>query len=126
MTDFEALVLVPSGNIHQIAVVYTPTASHPGALPFKTFGVFSSAPVDVIMQDETIFSDQHTTLGIRLRDFAFYPAEGDHVTINEPSHWSHGKQYWIGNCDEDGQGGGLLLLRLKNPPNLVNPFRGPR
>ena len=125
MTDFEALVLVPSGNIHQIAVVYTPTVSQPGVLPFKTFGVFSSAPISVVMQDDAIFADQQTSLGVRLRSFAVEPMEGDHVTINEPTHWAYGKQFWIGNCDEDGQGGGMLLLRAKNPPDEINPYRPP-
>jgi hypothetical protein len=126
MIDFDALVLKPAGDIFQIAVVYTPTVSQPGVLPFATFGVYSSAPVDVILQDETIYSDQQTKLDIRLRDFAAYPEEGDHVTITDRRHPAYGKQFWIGDLDEDGQGGGTLLLRLKNPNDVVTPFPSER
>lgn len=126
MIDFDALVLKPAGDIFQIAVVYTPTVSQPGALPFATFGVYSSAPVDVILQDEAIYSDQQTKLDIRLKDFAAYPEEGDHVIITDARHPAYGKQFWIGDLDEDGQGGGTLLLRLKNPPDEINPFPGRR
>jgi hypothetical protein len=122
--DFDALVLKPAGDIFQIEVVYTPSVSQPGVLPFATHGVYSSTPLDVVMQDDTIYSDQQTKLDIRLRDFAAQPAEGDFVTITDVRHPAYGKQFWIGDLDEDGQGGGTLLLRLKEPPDVVNPFPG--
>jgi hypothetical protein len=115
MIDFDALVLKPAGGIFQIAVLYTPLASQPGAPAFATFGVYSSAPEDSIMQNEAIFSDQKTSLGVRLRDFAAPPDEGDLVEITEPTHPACGRQFWIGDLDEDGQGGGMLLLRAREP-----------
>jgi hypothetical protein len=115
MIDFDALVLKPAGDIFKIMVDYTPTVSQPGAPTFATFGVYSSTALDVVMQDETIYSDQQTKLDIRLRDFVAYPEEGDHVTITDMRHPAYGKQFWIGDLDEDGQGGGTLLLRLKEP-----------
>jgi hypothetical protein len=122
MIDFDALVLKPAGDIFQIAVVYTPTASQPGVLPFATNGVYSSDPLDVMLQDDTIYSDQQTKLCIRLADFAAYPMEGDFVTITDTRHPACGRQFWIGDLDEDGQGGGTLLLRRKNPTDEVTPF----
>jgi hypothetical protein len=124
--DFDALVLAPASKIFQIKVVYTPTVSQPGVLPFATNGVYSSQALDVELQDGTIYSDQQTKLDIRLADFAVYPNEGDFVTITDTRHPACGKQFWIGDLDEDGQGGGTLLLRLKNPPDEVNPFPGRR
>jgi hypothetical protein len=122
MIDFEALVLRPAGDIFQIAVVYTPTVSQPGVLPFKTNGVYSSTKLDVIMQNEAIFSDQQTKLDVNLADFAAYPQEGDFVTITDTRHPACGKQFWIGDLDEDGQGGGSLMLRLKEPADEINPY----
>ena len=116
MIDFDALVLKPAGDIFQIMVSYTPTVSQPGAPSFATHGVYSSTDMDVEMQDGAIFSDQQTKLGIRLRDFAAPPDEGDYVTITDMRHPAYGKQFWVGDLDEDGQGGGSLLLRLKEPP----------
>jgi hypothetical protein len=124
MIDFDALVLKPAGDIFQIMVVFTPTVSQPGVLPFATNGVYSSSAVDVIMQDDTIYSDQQTKLDIRLRDFAAQPMEGDFVTITDTRHPACGKQFWIGDISFDGQGGANLLLRLKNPPDVVNPYLG--
>jgi hypothetical protein len=115
MIDFDALVLTPAGNIFQIAVLYTPLVSQPGVPAFPTFGVYSSAPLDVELQNGAIFSDQQTSLGVRMRDFAAAPDEGDLVEITEPTHPHCGKQFWIGDLDEDGQGGGLLLLRQREP-----------
>ena len=126
MIDFDAIVLKPAGDIFQIAVVYTPTASQPGVLPFNTNGVYSSQKLNVELQDGTIFSDQETKLDVRLADFAAYPQEGDFVTITDARHPAYGKQFWIGDLDEDGQGGGKLLLRLKEPPDVINPFRQER
>jgi hypothetical protein len=119
MIDFDALVLGPASDIFQIRVTFYPTVSQPGAPAFDTFAVYSSAPVDVIMQNEAIYSDQQTSMGIRLRDFAAYPEEGDHVTVTDERHPAFGKQFWIGDLDEDGQGGGTLLLRLKNPESVA-------
>lgn len=117
MIDFDALVLKPAGDIFQIMVSFTPTVSQPGAPAFDTHGVYSSTDIDVEMADGAIFSDQQTKLGIRLKDFAAYPEEGDFVTITDTRHPAFGKQFWIGDLDEDGQGGGSLLLRLKEPPS---------
>jgi hypothetical protein len=117
MIDFDALVLKPTVDIFNIVVTYTPTVSQPGVPAFVTRGVYSSAPVDVILQNEAIYSDQETSLGIRLAEFAAQPMEGDFVTITDPRHPANGKQFWIGDLDEDGHGGGKLLLRLKEPPS---------
>lgn len=116
MIDFDAFVLTPASQVFQIAVRYTPLISQPGAPPFDTYGVYSSGPIDVELQNTAIFSDQQTSLGVRLRDFAADPQEGDLVEITEALHPAFGKQFWIGDLDEDGQGGGLLLLRLREPP----------
>jgi hypothetical protein len=123
MIDFDLVVLNPATNVFAINVVYVPTVSQPGVLPFPARGVYSSTKLDVELQDGTIFSDQQTSLGVRLAEFAAYPMEGDFVTITDPRHPAYGKQFWIGDLDEDGQGGGMLLLRLKEPPDVVNPFR---
>ena len=115
--DFDALVLNPTVTTFGILVTFTPLVSQPLAASYDSRGVFSSTPLDVLMQDDTIFSDQQTSLGVRYRDFPVAPpAPGDLVTITDPAHWAFGKQYWIGDSDDDGQGGTTLLLRLNEPP----------
>jgi hypothetical protein len=116
MIDFDALVLNPCEDIFSIACKFIFAATKPEAPPIVVRGIYSSAPVDVVMQDETIFSDQQTSLGIRLRDFAgSLPDRGDVVEIVEPTHPACGNRYWIGDSDLDGQGGAMLMLRTKEP-----------
>jgi hypothetical protein len=114
MVDFDRLVLSPASDIFSIKVRFTPLVSSPGDPAFDLRGVFSSTAVDVTMQDDTIFSDQQTSLGVRLRDFPkARPDRGDLVEITDTMHPMVGRQYWIGDCDEDGQGGLMLLLRTR-------------
>ena len=122
MVDFDRLVLSPASDLFSIKCRFTPLASSPGDPAFDLRGVFSSEPVDVAMQDETIFSDQQTSLGIRFRDFPIKPPDrGDLVEIIDTMHPMLGRKYWIGDVDEDGQGGGMLLLRTYNPEDVATP-----
>ena len=114
--DFDALVLSKCEDIFALACKFTLVASAPLAEPVIARGVYSSAPVDVMMQDDTIFSDQQTSLGIRLRDFEIPPDRGDYVEIIEANHIDFGRKFWIGDSDLDGQGGATLLLRTQEPP----------
>jgi hypothetical protein len=121
MVDFDRLVLSPASDIFSIQCRFTPLVSQPGEPAFDLRGVYSSSALDVQMQDETIFSDQQTSLGIRLRDFVAVPEGGDLVEITDPMHPALGRKYWIGDLDEDGQGGGLLLLRVYKPDDPEAP-----
>jgi len=115
LVDFDALVLDRTVGVFGIACSFTLTVSSPGAPAVVARGVFSSGPLDVQMEDEVIFSDQQTSLGIRARDFAVVPDRGDMVEIVEPDHAAFGNKYWIGDSDWDGQGGITLLLRTQEP-----------
>jgi hypothetical protein len=114
MIDFDALVLNKTIGIFNILCRFTFTVSAPGTWQ-DARGVYSSDPIDVQMQDETIFSDQQTSLGIRVRDFVIPPDRGDEVEIIDIRHPSYGMKYWIGDSDLDGQGGAKLLLRTQQP-----------
>jgi hypothetical protein len=116
MIDFDAIVLNPCENIFSIVCKFTLAATKPEAAPVIVRGIYSSGPVDVVMQDETVFSDQQTSLGIRLRDFEIPPDRGDIVEIIDQRHPAFGAVYWIGDSDLDGQGGAMLMLRTKEPP----------
>ena len=120
LVDFDALVLDRTVGVFGIACSFTLTVSSPGAPAVVARGVFSSGPLDVQMEDEVIFSDQQTSLGIRALDFLSQemapPARGDMVEIVEPDHAAFGNKYWIGDSDWDGQGGITLLLRTQEPP----------
>jgi hypothetical protein len=116
MIDFDQLVLKPATDVFAIAISVTPTVTQPEAPPYNARGVYSSTKIDVVMQNDTIFSDQETKLDIRLAEFPDPPPDrGDLVEITEPTHPAFGTQYWIGDQDLDGQGGCTLLLRTQMP-----------
>jgi hypothetical protein len=117
LIDFDAVVLAKCEDIFSIVVSFTPLVSRPGDPAFTLRGIFSSDPYDVEMQDGTIFSDQQTSLGIRWRDFpgVVVPDRGDLVEITDTRHPYVGHRYWIGDVDDDGQGGAKLLLRTQQP-----------
>lgn len=120
MVDFDRLVLSPASDIFSIKVRFTPLASSPGDPAFDLRGVFTSTPMDVQMQDDVVFSDQQTSLGVRFRDFlAAPPDRGDLVEIIDTMHPMVGRKYWVGDVDEDGQGGGTLMLRTYNPAEVI-------
>lgn len=117
MIDFDHIVLDKCEDIFSILVKFTFTASKPEAAPVTLRGIYSSDPYDVQMQDDTIFSDQQTKIGIRLRDFpdGLVPDRGDLVEIIDVRHPAYGSRYWIGDSDLDGQGGAMLMLRTQYP-----------
>jgi hypothetical protein len=115
MIDFDQLVLNRCENIFSIVCKFTLCASKPEAAPVICRGIYSSSDIDVALQDETIFSDHQTSLGIRLRDFAIAPDRGDLVEIIDTRHPACGMKYWVGDSDLDGQGGAMLMLRTKEP-----------
>lgn len=117
MIDFDAIVLNPCEDIFSIVCKFTFEQTKPEAAPAVVRGIYSSDAFDVAMQDGTIFSDQRTKLGIRLRDFpgGVLPDRGDLVEIIDQRHPAYGNRYWIGDSDLDGQGGAMLLLRTQHP-----------
>jgi hypothetical protein len=115
MIDFDGLVLNRCENIFSIVCKFTLSQSKPEAPVVICRGIYSKRDLDVEMQDGTIFSDHEVALGIRLRDFAIAPDIGDLVEIIDQRHPAFGNKYFIGDSDDDGQGGATLLLRTKEP-----------
>lgn len=117
MIDFDQVVLRQCENIFSIVCRFTFAQTKPEAAPITVRGIYSSGPTDVLLQDNAIFSDQQTSLGIRLRDFpdGLVPDRGDLVEITDSRHPAFGNKYWIGDSDLDGQGGAMLMLRTQEP-----------
>jgi len=115
MIDFDALVLNPATNIFAITIRVTPLVTQPGVPAYDARGVYNKRDMDVEMQDGTIFSDHEVSIGIRLWDFAVPPDQGDMIEIIDQRHPARGQRYWVGDSDEDGQGGAMLLLRTEKP-----------
>lgn len=124
--NFDALVLAPCMRAFAIPVMMDPQASMPLASPYPTEGIFSSRPREVMLQDGTIVADMETTLGIRMSDFLAPPTTKDQITLQstvmdvDGNPIPAGTTYWVQKFNPDGQGGGMVHLRLYNPPAVLS------
>lgn len=116
-TDFSDLVLGPAMDAFGETIVIDPIVSQPGALPYQCRAVFTSRPLDVVLDDGSIVADQRTEIGYRLSEFTVPPTGRDLVTIR-------GVQYVGVSAHFDGQGGGTLILR-KTKPAGTTPLPAP-
>lgn len=106
MINFSALVLGPAMGVFGQPIVFTPTASQPGAAPFTARGIYAVKQVTV-RTDDGIFTDQQPTLGIRIGpapDFPVMPEQGDSFVLN-------GTTWNVFDWQPDGQGGVDLVLK---------------
>ncbi|UGY13744.1 hypothetical protein HAP48_0035010 [Bradyrhizobium septentrionale] len=108
--DFDNLVLGPTVGTFGVPFVWYPSKSRPGNAPVPVSGVYSSAALNVEMADGQVFSDQQTTMGIRLSDWPWQPVRGDRFL-----HQASGIMYWQSDISLDGQGGATLQLRATEP-----------
>jgi hypothetical protein len=110
--DFDKLVLNAALSTFGMEFDWYPVKSRPTTdnLPIRIRAVFSSGPIDVAMADGQIFSDQKTTIGVRLSELPFQPERGDRF-----KYLKTGVMYWQDDLDEDGQGGAEIVLRLTVP-----------
>ena len=108
--NFDALVLRPTLATFGVAFTWFPKASAPGADPVDVQGVYSSSVLHIEMADGQTFSDQQTTMGIKLADWPWPPKRGDRLL-----HHDSAIMYWVAESMLDGQGGATLQLRLTEP-----------
>lgn len=114
--DFEGTVVAATIGVFARPIVVFPVASQPGSIPYSARGVFTTGPVDVITEAGAVLSDQKTTLGIRLSDFAVRPVMKDWVNIP-----ANGANYpalgWfeISDVDPDGEGHAKCELKRLEP-----------
>ena len=106
--DFAALGLGPAMAVFGDTVTGTPTASQPGARPFKGTGVFRGEPSSVQAEDGAVVATTDYSLGIRLADWAVPPRAEDGVAVA-------GFTMVVDRIHPDGQGGAILTLKRIAP-----------
>ena len=80
---------------------------------FNGRGIFSSQPVDITAEDNSIFSDMQTILDVLESEFTVVPVQGD--TLSIPSHIGMPSMGDFEVIDVDTNGGGeatLIIRRL--------------
>jgi len=124
--NFANLVLNPCMTVFARTITIDPVWSQPGSPPYKARGILTSVPFDIATMENVEFSDQKTTIGIRLADWEGKPAPGprDILIIDNPEidrfPATGPTRFYIIDSDEDGQGGATLTIRLVTPINEIN------
>jgi len=113
--DFNQLVLGPCmgtfAETNEVLVTPWPATTDSGPA-YTTRGIYSSGPIDVALQEGGIFSDQRTSLGIKLDE---WPDIELNYRVDVKVKGVGVVRYWVGDIDTDGQGGATLTLRTTVP-----------
>src|SRR5262245_7355554 len=88
MLDFNSIVVQTVQNIFSRPIEITPYGSQPGVTTaYNARGVYVTGPVDVITEgQQVVFSDQRTSVDIRLSEYPIPPVVRDWIFI--PAHMS--------------------------------------
>lgn len=109
--NFSTLLYGPCQDMYSVPVTFTPVASQPGAPAYSARGIYTTDPIDVEMEDESVFSDQRTILDIRDAEFAVLPQQRDLVNIPLDCNGAPLGDFEI--LDADSNGGGETTLTLR-------------
>ena len=111
MLDFDGTVLAALQGTFSRPIVVYPVASQPGEPSYPGRGVFSTAPVDILAEVNSVFSDQHTSIWIRLSEFPIPPLQRDKIFI--PANLNYPEEGMFEVHDVDRHAGGKVILELK-------------
>jgi hypothetical protein len=94
-------------------IIVTPIASQPGQGSYQNRGIYDSGGMNIMLEDGSLFSDQHTILDIRTEEYAVPPKQGDQINIpyDPASGLPAVGDFEVTNVIDNG--GGELTLELK-------------
>ena len=111
VVDFSKQVYIPAFNTFARPVTVTPTKSQPGQPAYTRRGIYSTQPLDVAAEDNTIFADQITVLDIVEEEFSVLPLTGDLLTI--PAYLTLPSLGDFEVIDHATNGGGQTSLNIR-------------
>jgi hypothetical protein len=111
MLDYNTLVLQQIQGVFARPIEITPSGSQPGQPMYGGRGVFVTAPIDVMTENNVVFSDQQSTLDIRRSDYPVPPGIRDRIYI--PAHMSMPAMGPFEVQDSDLYHDGRLRLTLR-------------
>lgn len=122
VVDFSKQVYIPAFNTFARPVVFTPAASQPGQPAYTKRGIYSTQPLDIAAEDNSIFSDQITVLDVVEEEFPVIPLQGDLLTI--PAYLTLPSLGDFEIIDGKTNGGGQTSFNLRQivPKKPVDTF----
>jgi hypothetical protein len=94
-------------------ITVSPIASQPGGGSYQGRGIYDSGPINILLDDGSIFADQRTIVDIRGDEYAVPPQQQDQISIpyDPLSGLADLGSFEITNVIDNG--GGELTLELK-------------
>lgn len=105
--NFSALVYGPAFETFSVDVTFMPQTG----TSFAGRGIFTTRELNVLAENNSIYSDQQTILDIRDVEFAVVPRQGDHVTIPRDCNGTDQGEWVI--VDSMVNGGGQTTFTLR-------------
>lgn len=111
VVDFSKQVYIPAFNTFARPVTFTPVKSQPAQPAYIRRGIYSTQPLDIAAEDNSIFADQITVLDIVESEFLVLPLQGDLLTI--PAYLTLPALGDFEIIDHATNGGGQTSLNLR-------------
>jgi len=109
--NYSLMILLPNYDMFARPVTFYPYKSQPGVGAYNARGIFETRALDIIGEDEAIFSDQQTILDIREIEFGTLPIQGDRVYVGPDGEIPGFGEFEIMDADTNGGGETTLVLR---------------
>ena len=109
--NFSELAYLPAFDTFAVSVWFNPLVSAPGSGTFINRGIFTEDSLNVLAENNSIYSDQRIILDIRDAEFPTIPRQGDHVTIPMDCNGVNQGEWVI--VDAVGNGGGQTTFTLR-------------
>jgi hypothetical protein len=105
--NFALLVYDPNYEVFAVPVTFV--TANLGT--FSGRGIFDTRALNVMAEDNSIYSDQQTILDIREAEFAVLPQQQDHVIIPSDCNGVNQGEWEIIDTSTNGGGETTLVLR---------------
>lgn len=109
--NFSLLVYDPCMDTFAVIVYFNPLTSMPGGAEYAGRGIFRTDALNVLAENNEIYSDQRTLLDIRHAEFPVLPQQGDHIRIPKDCN-GEDKGEWV-IVDSNDNGGGETEFTLR-------------
>jgi hypothetical protein len=111
--NFSTELYSPTQDMFGRPISVNPIASQPNGASYQNRGIYDTRSLNVVLDDNSILSDQQTILDIRALEYAVPPQQQDRITIpvDPVSGLPALGDFEVTNVIDNG--GGELTLELK-------------
>jgi hypothetical protein len=118
--DFSTVLYLHTQDFFSRAITITPTASNPGAPAYTVRGIYTTRPIDIMVEvGMAMVSDQQTIIDIRDNEFFdaghLLPIQGDLVDVPAEGNIPVAGTFEITDTDSNGGGETTLSVRKWGP-----------